>query len=103
MRPDKRKKLEAAGFTPTTVEDFLGLTPEESDYIELKLALCRRFKEIRLKRRMSQATLAKMLKSSQSRVAKIEAGDASVSVDLVMKSLLVVGASRKDIAKAIAT
>ena len=43
-----------------------------------------------------------MLKSSQSRVAKMEKGDPTVSVDLLVKSLIAMGANKESIAKAIA-
>jgi hypothetical protein len=41
-----------------------------------------------------------MLKSSQSRVAKMECGDPTVSLDLLVKSLLAIGVSKESIAKA---
>ena len=67
----------------------------------MKFSLSRSLKERRTKKRLSQVALAKLLESSQSRVAKMEAGDASVSIDLLIKSLLVLGASQKDVAKAL--
>ena len=76
--------------------------PEESAFIEMKLALCDSVKSMRTKKRLSQTEFAKLISSSQSRVAKIEAGDPSVSIDLVMKSLLCLGATKKDVAKLIA-
>ena len=84
------------------MQDFLGLTKEESEYIELKLALSHALAERRKQSKLTQAQLAKMLKSSQSRVAKMEKGDPSVSVDLLVKSLLAMGANKESIAKAIA-
>ena len=101
---DKRKKknLESKGYKVGSVEEFLGLSTEESEYIELKLALSQALSKRRKQKKLTQAQLAKMLKSSQSRVAKIEKGDPSVSVDLLIKSLLAMGANKKSIAKAIA-
>ena len=101
---DKRKKkaLESKGYKVGSVEEFLGLSTEESEYIELKLALSQALVKRRKQKKLTQAQLAKMLKSSQSRVAKIEKGDPSVSVDLLVKSLLAMGANKKSIAKAIA-
>ena len=101
---DKKKKnnLEAKGYKIGSVEEFLGLSPEESEYIELKLALSEALANRRKKSNLTQAQLAKILKSSQSRVAKMEKGDPSVSVDLLVKSLLAMGANKKSIAKAIA-
>src|SRR5581483_4278956 len=43
---------------------------------------------------LSQAVVAKRLGSSQSRVAKMEAGDPSVSLDLLLRALLALGATR---------
>jgi len=101
---DKKKinALEAKGFKIGSVEDFLGLTKEEAEYIELKLALSQNLAETRKKKKLTQAQLANMIKSSQSRVAKMEKGDPTVSVDLLIKSLLALGADKKSIAKAIA-
>jgi predicted XRE-type DNA-binding protein len=101
---DKKKKeaLESKGYKVSSVEEFLGLSTEESEYIELKLALSDALAKRRKKSNLTQAQLAKMLKSSQSRVAKMEKGDPTVSVDLLVKSLLAMGANKKSIAKAIA-
>ena len=102
MDKGKKKDLESKGYKVGSVEEFLGLSPEESEYIELKLALSEALAKRRKKSNLTQAQLAKMLKSSQSRVAKMEKGDPTVSVDLLVKSLLAMGANKESIAKAIA-
>ena len=79
MKKAKRERLEAKGWKVGTVAEFLGLTPEESALIEIKLALARRLRKRRQKR-MTQAQLAEKIQSSQSRVAKAETGDSSVSL-----------------------
>ena len=101
---DKKKKevLESKGYKVSSVDEFLGLSKEESEYIELKLALSQALAEHRKKSKLTQTQLARMLKSSQSRVAKMEKGDPTVSVDILVKSLLVMGANKESIAKAIA-
>ena len=101
MNKRKKKNLETKGYKVGSVEAFLGLSKEESEYIELKLALSEALAKQRKKSNLTQAQLAKMLKSSQSRVAKMEKGDPSVSVDLLIKSLLAMGANKESIAKAI--
>ena len=101
MKQSKRKKLEAKGWKVGTAADFLNLTPEEELFIDMKLSLSHSLKELRMRKHMSQVDFAKLIKSSQSRVAKMEAGSASVSFDLLIKSLLALGASEKDLAKAI--
>jgi len=103
MRTAKRKRLTARGWTLGDTREFLGLTDEEAAFIELKLALADSLRQRRLKRGLTQTQLAKRLESSQSRVAKMEAGDRSVSLDLLVRSLLVVGTTRKELAKIIAT
>ena len=102
MNKKKKKILESKGYKVGSVDEFLGLSEEESQYIELKLALSQALAERRKKSKLTQAQLAKMLKSSQSRVAKMERGDPTVSVDLLVKSLLAMGANKESIAKAIA-
>lgn len=101
MKKGKRAKLEAAGWAVGSVQDFLGLSDAEAALIEMKLALSRTLRDRRQQRGVSQVELAKRLRSSQSRVAKMEAGDPSVSMDLLVSSLLVLGASSADLAKAI--
>lgn len=103
MRASKQARLESSGWRIGHADEFLGLSPEESMYVEMKLALSSSLKQQRLKRKMSQVELAKAVKSSQSRIAKMEAGDPSVTIDLLMRSLLALGASPKQLAKAIAS
>ena len=101
MRAGKRKRLMARGWSVGDARDFLGLTDEETAFVELKLALAENLRQRRLKRAMTQTQLAKRLDSSQSRVAKMEAGDRSVSLDLLVRSLLAVGMTRRELAKVI--
>ena len=99
----KRQRLEAAGWCVGDAAEFLELLPEEIAFIEMKLSLSRYLKELRLKNQLSQANLAQKINSSQSRVAKMEAGDPSVSLDLIVKTILAVGGTREDVAIAIAS
>ena len=99
MRIAKRKRLTARGWAVGDAREFLKLTEEEAAFVELKLALADGLKELRLKRGLSQTQLAERLASSQSRVAKMEAGDRSVSLDLLVRSLLAVGTTRTGLAK----
>jgi DNA-binding XRE family transcriptional regulator len=101
MNAAKRKRLEKAGWKIGTAKEFLGLSDAEWTLIEVKLALGAKLREYRTAHAISQGTLAARLGSSQSRVAKMEKGDASVSIDLLVRALLATGASRKEVAKAI--
>jgi DNA-binding XRE family transcriptional regulator len=99
MKPEKRKRLEAAGWRVGTAGEFLGLTNEEAALIELKLDLARAVKAERIRRKMTQEELGERLGSSQSRVAKMEGGDPSVSIDLLIRALFRLGVSRRDLVR----
>ena len=102
MNSRKRKRLEAKGWKIGTAAEFLNLSPEEAAYVELKLALSRSLQERRRKKNLTQHQVARLLKSSQSRVAKMEAGDPTVSLDLLVRSLLALGTPKHTIARMLA-
>jgi predicted XRE-type DNA-binding protein len=102
MNAATRRRLEAAGWRVGTVAEFLGLTREEEALIAMRIALSDTLKRERRKQRLSQKQLADRLQSSQSRVAKMEAGDPGVSLDLLIQALLVAGATRAQVGRAIA-
>lgn len=101
MKKDKKARLESAGWKVGSAAEFLELDPCEAAYIEIKLALARILKSRRLENGLTQAALADRTGSSQSRVAKMEAADPTVSIDLLVRSLLASGASPHDIAQAV--
>src|SRR5512132_1919402 len=103
MRKDKRIRLEAKGWQCGTAKDFLNLSEEESAYIELKIRLSDAVRQRRQDKGLSQVDLAAKLRASQSRVAKMEAGDSSVSLDLLIRSLITLGTSDRELSKIIAT
>jgi len=100
MRTKKLKRLHAAGWKTGSAAEFLGLSETEAALVELKLALVTAVRRTRQKRGISQIDLAQRMHSSQSRIAKIEAGDASVSLDLIVRALIAAGASRKEVEQA---
>jgi ribosome-binding protein aMBF1 (putative translation factor) len=102
MRESKRRKLESRGWKLGNTKDLLGLSNQEEMYIDLRLKLAEGLKARRRATGITQVNLAKTLKSSQSRVAKMEAGDPTVSLDLLVKSILALGASNRDLAAIIA-
>ena len=102
MDVEKRKRLEAAGYTVDDASDFLELSPAEAELVELKTRLALFAKEQRKLNNLSQDALAIKMGSSQSRVAKIESGDPSVSLDLIVRALLTSGVTRQELAQAIA-
>jgi ribosome-binding protein aMBF1 (putative translation factor) len=102
MRESKRRKLQSKGWKLGSAKDLLGLSIQEEMYIELRLKLAEGLKARRRATGVTQVNLAKTLKSSQSRVAKMEAGDPTVSLDLLVKSILALGASNRELAAIIA-
>lgn len=102
MKTSKIRKLAAAGWRTGSTQDFLKLSKEEAMLVEMRLALSRSVRERRENQGMTQNQLAARLGSSQSRVAKVEAADPEVSFELFLRSLLALGAGRKEIGKAIA-
>ena len=101
MDSEKRQRLEAAGWTVGNTSDFLGLTPAEAELVELKVQFALLVKEQRKRHNLSQNALAQKMGSSQSRIAKIESGDPSVSLDLIFRALLTSGATRQELAAVI--
>ena len=102
MKKGKKERLEKAGWRVGSTRAFLDLSDVEYAVIEVRVMLARTLKSHRLQRNISQAALAKELGSSQSRVAKMEAGDPSVSLDLLFRSLFVLGSTTAQVGKAIA-
>jgi ribosome-binding protein aMBF1 (putative translation factor) len=97
----KSRKLQKAEWRSGSVKDFLGLSDAEAALIEMRLSLSRSLRERRVGGGLSQSDLAARMGSSQSRIAKMEAADSSVSLDLLIRSLLTLGATTKDIARAL--
>lgn len=102
MKTAKQAQLEEHGWAVGDAQAFLGLSDEEQAFIDLKLALAESLRRRRIERGLTQTELARLVESSQSRVAKMEAGDRSVSLDLLVRSLLAIGVSRRDLARIIA-
>ena len=101
MKATRAKRLRRAGWRVGSARVFLGLSASEATIVEVRLALSESMRMRRVRQRLSQADLAARLGSSQSRVAKMEAADPTVSIDLLVRSLVVLGAKPKDIARAI--
>ena len=103
MRKLKKKRLEQKGWRIGGVEEFLALSDEESEYIELKLKLSEAFRKKRRQKGLTQIDAARVLQSSQSRVAKMEAGDPSVSIDLLIRALFALGTTPRELSTVVAS
>jgi len=98
MNSEKKKLLEAAGWKVGSVDEFLDLTPEESAIVSMRFNLAKALHERRQKLRISQSAFARRIKTTQPRIVLAEKGATSVSLDFMVRSLLAVGASKKEIA-----
>ena len=99
MDTRKKKRLEAAGWKTGNAADFLGLEPADSAFIAMKMSLGSKVRELRQAGGLTQLALARQIQSSQSRIAKMEAGDPGVSMDLLIRTVLALGASQDQIAR----
>ena len=101
MREEKKRHLAARGWRAGSTKEFLGLSDSEEAYIEIRSRLADGLRGPRLRRGITQVELAKAVQSSQSRIAKMEAGDPTVSIDLLVRTLLALGTSNRDLAEII--
>ena len=97
MKKAKQKKLEVAGWRVGDAKEFLGLSEDELALVELKRALVRMVRETRQSSEITQEGLAKMIDSSQSRIAKLEAASPDVTLDLIFKALFALGVTLKEV------
>ena len=91
MEADNIKRLKDAGFVVGDTQEFLNLSDEEMAFIEIKRSLSRKLLEKRRSRKLTQGQAAKIIGTSQSRIAKMEQADKSVSIDLLTRANLSLG------------
>lgn len=101
MSNAKLKRLQSAGWKTSGAKNFLQLSDAEAMLVELKLSLTDAVRQSRQKRGLSQIDLAQRIGSSQSRVAKMEAGDPSVSLDLILRAFFAFGGTRQELQRAV--
>lgn len=94
MRPNKRQKLERKGWRVGTVRDFLGLSEDEAAYVELRLRLADSLKNTAQKAKPHSDGFCQA-----DPVQPVEGSNPSVSLDLLIRSLLALGASSRDLAR----
>ena len=97
----KKARIREMGGRVTTVEEWLDLSSEEVDFLDMKIRLAEAVKERRRARHLSQAEAADLLGTSQGRVSKLERGLASL--DQLTWSWLALGGSREELARVLAS
>lgn len=103
MKAKTKRALARAGWKVGSATELLKLTPAEAALVDLRLRLVDGVRALRARQRLSQTNFAQHLNSSQAHVARLEAGDSSASLDLLLRTLLTLGATKKEIAKLIAS
>ena len=98
MDIEKRKRLEAAGWKFGTVEEFLNLSQAESTYIKIRIELHHKLREYMKKKSYTYTQLGKLLNLPKSTIKKIEIGGPGLTIDLMIRSLLEIGVTGKEIA-----
>lgn len=97
-----RGRLKTDGWRVGTVHDVLGLRDDEMAYIDLCTTLRRAARDRREDAGLTQHALARRLGSTRTQVARMESGDPSGSIDLMVRALLASGATLAEVAEAIA-
>lgn len=99
MTPEKATALKEKGWHIGSTDEFLRLNKAESEYIELKMTLGKALARQRKQRHLTQKDFAKLMKTSQSRIARMEKGHPSVSLDIMVRFLLAMDISKSSIGK----
>jgi len=101
MNQQKQKRLKKKGWAIGDTSEFLGMTPEEEAYLDLKHTLAQSLRQRRLAKKFTQKQLAQRLQSSQSRVAKMEAADPNVTLDLLLRAHFTLGLPKKSLSQSL--
>ena len=91
MNAEKEKALEAAGWKFGDAADIVGMTDDERELLDARVAMARAIRRMRKQMNLSQKDLAGRLKTSQPRVARIEQAAPEVSLDLIFRAYAAVG------------
>ena len=91
------KRLQDAGFVPTTITAFLELSPAEEAFVETKVRFTALLKQTRLERGWTQAQLAKELGTRQQMIARAERGGDSITIDFLLRALVTLNLSLTDL------
>ena len=91
MDAAKRKVIEAAGWKVGDAADFLKMSDQERQLLEMRVKLALAIRQQREAHHLSQKQLGALLKTSQPRVAKIERAASDVSMDQLIRAFTMAG------------
>ncbi len=91
MTEAKKKILAENGYRVTDSAEWLGLSREESQLIDMRVALAQELERVRKAKGMTQAELAKRIGTKQSGVARMINTPEASTMDNLVKSLIALG------------
>src|SRR5262245_47265913 len=91
MRPAKRRALETAGWEFGDAADFLAMTDEKRQMLDLRVDAALAVRRQRQAMKLSQQELARRIHTSQPRIVKIEKAANDVSLDQILRAYTAAG------------
>lgn len=91
MKEAKKKILEANGYKVTDSADWLGLSKEEAQLVEMRAALAQELEKVRRAKGITQAELARRVGTKQSGVARMLNNPDTTTLDSLIKGLIAMG------------
>ncbi len=97
------KRRKGTTWVETDVQELLDLSAQDLVIVEFRAALALALQQARKRQKLTQETAAKTIGTSQAQVARMEAGQSSITIDRLIKALIALGVSRPTIVKALST
>ena len=101
ISPEKKKRLEEAGWTVGDYGDVFGLTAEDRAFVEMRLAAAREVDRLLSKQKVTQKELAARMGTRQPSISKMLREPAEATFDFLFRALLALGATPQSIGLAI--
>ena len=95
-------RMDAAGWKTVTIAEFLDLTPEDMAFIQVRRTFARAVRNRREVSGLSRTALAETLGLSETQIALMEGNASSISMDVMLRAFLAMGATQNDLAEALA-
>ena len=95
------KRRKGKTWVETDVEELLDLSAQDLVIVEFRAALALALQQARKRQKLTQENAAKVIGTSQAQVARMEAGQSSITIDRLIKALIALGVPRPTILKAL--
>ena len=91
MKEVKKRILEVNGYKVTDSDAWLGLSKEESQLVDIRVALAQELERVRKAKGITQAELARRVGTKQSGVARMLNNPDTSTMDNLVKGLMALG------------